>query len=332
MSAVLAPSAEPAVDTPGLVSILIPVYQRAHLIEATVRSALAQIGPAIEVVVVDNASSDGTWEVLLRLARDDARLRIFRNEHNIGPVRNWRACIDQARGEFAKILWSDDLIEPGYLERCLPLLQDPSVGFVYSAARVFDDGSTGVTEQVVYRAIAEGIHPSDAYIAACFGDADVPVSPGCAVFRRADLARNLWVDVPNPVGSDFATHAIGNDLLIFLLTAADRPKFAVVGEPLSLFRAHAGSITSSTPPVRLVANYDLAKACFTASRSVKLELLQRLHLYLHIHLRRYGDMPYGLRAVGDFFPGQPRITVSQLALMRLDLRRFWSRVTRRLYR
>jgi glycosyltransferase involved in cell wall biosynthesis len=317
-------------DVPGLVSILIPVYKRAHLIEQTVRSALAQTYGQIEVVVVDNASPDGTWEVLQRLAAGDSRVRIFRNASNIGPVRNWRACVDRAHGEFAKILWSDDLIEPGYLERCLPMLKDPTLGFVYSAARVFGDGGAGAPGKAIYQALTDGVHASQAYIAACFSDADVPVSPGCAVFRRADLDRNLWVDIPNPVGSDFASHAIGNDLLVFLLTAADRPRIGVVGAPLSLFRAHAGSITSSTQPEKLVANYDLAKAAFAQVRPLSPELQQRLYLYLQIHLRRYSELPYGLKAVGDFFAGRPDIRVSRAALFRLDLQRFWVRVTRRL--
>jgi len=311
-----------------LASILIPVYNRAALIEQTVRSALAQTYAPIEVVVVDNASTDGTWDVLRQLAREDTRLRIHRNPSNLGPVRNWRACAEQARGHYAKILWSDDLITPDYLERCLPLLEQPGVGFVYSAVSVFGDSNGGPP---LYRAIEPGIHASRRYIEAAFQDADVPVSPGCAVLRRNDLLKNLMVSVPNPVGSDFAQHAIGNDLLIFLLTSADHPSFAVVAEPLCRFRAHTGSITSSTAPTRLVANYDLAKAYFASTRLGDDPALKRLlDVYLHIHLRRYGEMPYGLRRIGDFYPGQPELRIAFIDLLRVELRRFFKRTTRRL--
>ena len=95
---------DPKAGQRPLASILIPVYNRAGLIEATIRSALAQSYDPIEVVVVDNASTDATWEVLQRLALEDPRLRIFRNETNLGPVRNWRACAEHARGHYAKIL------------------------------------------------------------------------------------------------------------------------------------------------------------------------------------------------------------------------------------
>jgi glycosyltransferase involved in cell wall biosynthesis len=301
---------------PGLVSILIPVYNRAHLIEETVQSALAQTYSPIEVVVVDNASPDGTWEVLQRLAVQDARVRIFRNASNIGPVRNWRACVDQARGEYAKILWSDDLIAPDYLARCVPMLADPAVGFVYTWATVFSDSDAGTGTGLYNRAIETGIHPGERYIRAAFSDLEVPVSPGCALFRLKDLCRNLLVDVPN-------------DLLIFLLTAADYPRFAVIDAPLSLFREHKGSITASTKAAVLFANYDLAKAYFAHSRRVSSSLLALLHVYLHIHLRRYRDMPYGLRAVGDFFPGQSAVQVAGLTLLRVELKRFYLRMTKK---
>ena len=322
---------EAAIDpgVPGLVSILIPVYNRAHLIEATVQSALAQIDVPIEVVVVDNASPDGTWDVLQRLAAQDARVRIFRNASNLGPVRNWRACVEQARGEYAKILWSDDLIAPDYLAQCLPKLADPAVGFVYTWATVFSDSEAGKGTGLYNRAIGNGVHPSERYIRAAFSDLEVPYSPGCALLRMKDLRRNLLVDVPNPVGSDFAKHAIGNDLLIFLLTAADYPRFAVIDAPLSLFREHKGSITASTKAAVLFANYDLAKAWFADTRRVSSSLRALLHVFLHIHLRRYKDMPYGLRSVGDFFPGQAPVRIAPLTLLRIELQRFYLRMTKK---
>jgi hypothetical protein len=203
------------------------------------------------------------------------------------------------------------------------------VGFVYSTVKVFGEDEGGGPP--LYRAVEPGVHASRRYVQATFQDADVPVSPGCAVLRRSDLLKNLLVDVPNPVGSDFAQHAIGNDLLIFLLTAADYPSFGVVGKPLCMFRAHKGSITSSTPPARLVANYDLAKTHFASTRLDDPSLKRLLDVYLHIHLRRYGEsMPYGLRRVGDFYPGQPTLSVPFLDLLRVELRRFAWRTTRRL--
>ena len=62
------------------------------LLADCLKSALAQTCGDLEVVVVDNASTDGTWEVCREFAPVDSRVRIFRNPENIGPVRNWQRC------------------------------------------------------------------------------------------------------------------------------------------------------------------------------------------------------------------------------------------------
>jgi len=287
-----------------LVSILIPAYNRADVIEQTVRSALAQREADIEVVVVDNASTDGTWDILRRLAAEDARVRVFRNDENIGPVRNWLACVARARGSYAKILWSDDLISPDFLARCLPRLRDPRVGFVYTAALMFSGAAPQEGCEVQYQ--LEGVRdvelPSRRFIEGVFSDGPFPFSPGCALFRSADLARNLWRDIPNRHGSDFSMHAIGNDLLLFLLTAQQYPAVVCVGEPLSQFREHAGSISVTAGHGRLIYHYDLAKAFFAAKvlKDRRLERLLNAHIFMH--LRRFGPAPYGMTSVADFSP------------------------------
>lgn len=123
-----------------LVSILIPVCNRENLIKETVQSALSQTYKNIEIIVVDNQSTDNTWEVLKKLASKDERIKIFQNNTNIGPVRNWKRCIDEANGEYGKILWSDNLIANEFLEKTVPYLEDENVGFVFTGTEIFVDG------------------------------------------------------------------------------------------------------------------------------------------------------------------------------------------------
>jgi len=286
----------------NLVSILIPVYNRAPLIEETVRSALAQTYTNIEIIIVDNASTDGTWHILESLARDDRRIRIYRNETNIGPVRNWITCVERATGEYSKILWSDDLMAPSFLERCIPYIRDPDVGFVYSAARFFESENDLASGQVVFNKSGTGVFPSSVFIEGTISDADFPCSPGCALFRSGDLKNNLWLDVPNHLGSDFSMHAIGNDLLIFLLTAKVYKNYAVIAEPLSYFRVHQGSISVAEGAGRIVYHYDIVKAYFVNAQLMDVRYQKRLNARIFLHLRRYGDAPYGIRKVQDFYP------------------------------
>jgi glycosyltransferase involved in cell wall biosynthesis len=280
-----------------LVSILIPVYNRAHLIRESVASALAQTYARIEVVVIDNASNDTTWEVLQELAGQDTRLRIYRNEHNIGPVRNWIACVEQARGTYAKILWSDDLIDPEFVSATLPLLKD-NVAFVYTGARIFSSTHSAT----YYMRGVTGTFPSSDFVGSALYGRNVPYSPGCAIFRTADLRAFLVADVPNRMGSDFSQLAIGNDLLILLMAAHRYPQVGFVNKALSSFRDHPGSISISAAPGKLALHYGMAKGYFAQSCRVDAAMSKRLDAALQVELWRYRGNIYGFRELQDFYP------------------------------
>lgn len=105
-----------------LVSICIPCYNAAQYLRETVASARAQTYPNIEINIRDNASTDGTAELLSELAAADPRVRIFRNETNIGMAGNWNAVINDARGEYLSLLSADDLLLPAFVAECVALL------------------------------------------------------------------------------------------------------------------------------------------------------------------------------------------------------------------
>jgi glycosyltransferase involved in cell wall biosynthesis len=101
------------------VSILIPTYNGARYIEACLDSVLSQTYKDIEILVVDDGSTDATFEILERYAANDQRIRLVRNEHNLGLVGNWNRCIELAQGEWIKFVFQDDWIEPECLEAML---------------------------------------------------------------------------------------------------------------------------------------------------------------------------------------------------------------------
>jgi len=243
------------------VSVLIPVYNRESLLRSCIQSALDQTVTEIEVVVVDNASTDGTWAICREFAAADPRVRVFRNESNVGPVRNWQRCIEEARGVYGKILFSDDAISPTYLEKTLPLLANDQVGFVFTPSLV---GPEPDHSKVKFEfAHKTGRYPSRQFIAELLFEGSVPYSPGSALFRLEDLKKNLVNEIPSPTLSNFSAHGAGPDLLIYLLTAKDYPEIGFVAEPLSFFRAHEGSITVSDRSFLIRRCYRQAKIWFT---------------------------------------------------------------------
>jgi glycosyltransferase involved in cell wall biosynthesis len=265
------------------VSILIPVYNRANLIEETVNSALAQTYKNIEVIISDNKSTDNTWKILQELAKKDYRIKIFKNDMNIGPVRNWKRCIDEATGKYGKILWSDDLIAPEFLEKTVPFLDDKDVGFVFTGTEIYIDGTDKKSSH--YFIGETGVYDSKTYIDGVLFNGQYPVSPGCSLFRLKDLEKNLLVDVPNKVGSNFSMHAIGNDLLIFLLTAYQYKNFAFVNKKLSFFRAHEGSISIQSNDGKLPLHYNLASSYFV--ENYRRDLINKMNTNLFIGIRRH---------------------------------------------
>ncbi|WP_168232837.1 glycosyltransferase family 2 protein [Pseudomonas veronii] len=311
-------------DFECLVSLLVPVYNRKDIIVETLNSALSQTYENIEVIVVDNCSVDGTWELITDLAKTDSRLRIFRNDTNLGPVRNWLRCLEEARGTYGKILWSDDLIASNFLEATLPFLNDKDVGFVFTATRVF--GSDPGQGKLHHSIGASGIYSTETFITGDLKGMGYPVSPGCALFRLEDLRENLLLQVPNSVNSDFSMHAIGNDLLLFLLVCNKYPKFAFVSEVLSFFRAHEGSISISSKNCKLPLHYNLARAYFV--EFARPDLIDKLNASLYLHLLRYPDSKnYGVNGISDFYVSNKLVGFSPFYLMQLVflrvLRRFF---------
>ena len=128
-----------------LVTIGIPAYNSAPFIRQAVLSALNQTYANIEVLVVDDASSDGTLGALADLAESEPRLRVLSNEHNLGFVGNHNRLLAEARGEYVKLLHSDDLIaEDAVALQLAALRANPGTVLVTCRRSIVDDSGATV--------------------------------------------------------------------------------------------------------------------------------------------------------------------------------------------
>jgi glycosyltransferase involved in cell wall biosynthesis len=115
------------------ISVAIATYNRAAMVEAAIEAALAQSRPPQEIVVSDDASTDGTSAVLRRLSERDRRVRVFRQETNLGGARNANFAMRQTTGDFLAWCSDDDRFLPGHLEASVNFLEaHPGVGLVHS--------------------------------------------------------------------------------------------------------------------------------------------------------------------------------------------------------
>jgi glycosyltransferase involved in cell wall biosynthesis len=151
-----------------LVSICIPTYNGAQYLHECLNSVLSQSFSNYQVIIVDDQSSDNTWEILNQYAIQDNRISLFKNEHNLGLVGNWNRCIELARGEWIKFVFQDDLIAPECLERMLYAAQ-PDSSFVFCRRDfIFEEGTTQSTKDfyLAGKALVEQLFPDSSPVSA----------------------------------------------------------------------------------------------------------------------------------------------------------------------
>ncbi|PSB35936.1 glycosyl transferase family 2 [filamentous cyanobacterium Phorm 46] len=115
------------------VSICIPTYNGEAFIEETIKSAIAQTYSNIELIISDDGSTDRTIAIAQTFQSQttvDFRIILHRN---YGLSQNWNFCISQAKGEYIKFLFQDDLLAPECIEKMVALAQqNPAIGMVFS--------------------------------------------------------------------------------------------------------------------------------------------------------------------------------------------------------
>lgn len=120
-------------------SVGLPVHNGLPYLERALDSLLAQDLAEMEIVVCDNASTDGTRSLVEAKAADDSRIRYHRNERNIGGTRNFNRVFQLARGEYFRWAGADDFVSPRALRRCLEALeQDVSAVLAYPETVLVD--------------------------------------------------------------------------------------------------------------------------------------------------------------------------------------------------
>ena len=126
----------------SLVSIITPNYNCARFIAQTIESVLAQTHTDWEMLIVDDCSTDGSYEIALEYAARDPRIKVMRNERNSGAAVSRNRALDAAQGEYIAFLDSDDLWEPCKLERQIAFMSQNACAFSYTRYDLIDeDGS-----------------------------------------------------------------------------------------------------------------------------------------------------------------------------------------------
>jgi len=188
------------------VSVVVPSFNNASFIEATMDSILAQSFEDFELVVADHSSVDGTWE-LLQHYRTDPRVRLLRTEAGGGAPRNWERVTAAAGGQLLKLVCGDDIIYPDCLRMQVEAMDaNPEVVLVAAQRDLIDArgailmsrrGLAGLTGPVAGRVAARRTVVVGANI---FGE------PACVLIRRKTLQDAGGWDGRHPYVIDEATY------------------------------------------------------------------------------------------------------------------------------
>lgn len=106
-----------------LVTVTIPMYNNARFIAETIQSVLSQTFSDLELLIYDDHSTDGSYEIAASFS--DSRIRLFRNLENLGPERNWNKAISDVRGKYVKLVCGDDILYPECLEKQISAFEEP---------------------------------------------------------------------------------------------------------------------------------------------------------------------------------------------------------------
>jgi glycosyltransferase involved in cell wall biosynthesis len=213
-----------------LVSVIMPTYQGAAFVGETIESVLAQTYEPIELVVVDDASTDGTPDIVAAYT-DRARIRLERGSERVGPTRRRNEALALAQGPLIAWLDQDDLWLPEKTQREVEImLERPEVGLVYTGYEAFD-AETG--ETIPWRdrdSEAEGNVLVPLFVRGCF------VGSLTALFRREVLDRRSL----RLREKDFS---FGDDYYLWLALSLDW-QVARIDEVLARYRRHAENESS----------------------------------------------------------------------------------------
>lgn len=277
-----------------LVSMGVPVFNGERFLARALDSLLAQTLTDFEVIISDNASTDGTQAICEEYVRKDRRVRYIRQPVNIGAPRNWNAVVHAARGVFFKWASASDYCAPTMLERCVSEMQaDAGIVLCHGLTQLVNEQEQPI-EVYGGDVIFDQDRPSERFTRVAMLMA--LNNAQCGVIRL-DALRLTRLDRPYPSG-DMALMA---ELALY-------GKLQLVPEVLLFRRQSTGTFTATLTPMELQLIYDpSAKKPMTLIRA-------RRHIDNMISITR---API---ALGE----KLRAYRSALRLARWDRARLWS--------
>jgi succinoglycan biosynthesis protein ExoO len=307
-------------------TVIVAAWCAEGTLARAVESALAQDGVCLEVIVIDDSSPDKTLATAEACARKDARVRVLRQAVNGGPSAARNAGLDAARGRWAVVLDSDDVLAPGRLARMIALGEAQGADAVFDDLQCVDvDGRPVGPSHLAACAFEQPVRwDLEAFLAGCQAEPGRPSFGYLKPVLRMDFLRrhNLRYDETLRNGEDF-------HLIAALL--AEGGALWVTPTPGYFYTTRTGSISNRLNPDHAAA-LALADAAFLARHQRTMG--PQAAALMRRRMCRLGDLDTAETVLQSLRAGQPGRAAG--ALMRRPratgrvLRQGWEAARRRL--
>ncbi|RWE73778.1 glycosyltransferase [Mesorhizobium sp.] len=185
------------------VTAIVPNYNHERFLERRIESILSQTYKNIEIVILDDCSTDNSHKIIQRYCDlYPGHVRSHFNTENSGNVfRQWRKGIEQSEGDLIWICESDDFCEPDFVEHLIPHLRDRSVNLAFGRIQFCDQMGRPQPGLDQYREGAEAgiwnepmVRPASEWFARGFGVNNVIANVGGCLWRRQVLSAPIWTE------------------------------------------------------------------------------------------------------------------------------------------
>jgi len=253
-----------------VITAVIPTYRRPKMLRRAIETVLGQTYPYLTVAVFDNASGDGTEEVVTELARRDSRVRYHRHPENVGMIANFQYGMDAVETPYFAFLCDDDLLLPGFFAHAMDRMKrNPRARFFCGQTVMFnpDVGS-------------HVLKPAKCWESRVYDAGEAAV----LMLRRmfAWTGSLFSVEVRDRIRF-FVPSGLGD--VDFLVKAANLFPFVVSLVPCTVFSARDDRTVHSMSPPDLAALYRRTHANFASDKAFSPEQLDELERLFDQHLR-----------------------------------------------
>lgn len=268
----------------ALVSVIVPVYNRAHLVSETIDSILSQTYEFVEIILINDGSTDGSLPILRKYkTRFPEKIRVV-DQPNQGQIIARNNGIKAAQGEYIAFLDSDDLWLEDKLERQIPLFEK-DVGLVYSGTEIINEDGQTVRVEPADARITGNIYPQLLVKNRMTGG---------TVVVTAEALRLVGV---------FSPHFKAAENWDLWLRVCKEYEARVIPDALTKYRIHSDNMSSDAQLMIRAKRQIMEKHCDLDSEDVAVASCSRL-AYADYHYRKginaFSKDDYGL-ARKEFF-------------------------------